>query len=404
MRMNLREWSGSVAIALLLWAVPMYARPQQAPSAQAESLYQQGERALAEQRYAEAAQAYEQLQQLQPGVAEVHARLGLIYFQQGRYADAIPPLRRALKLKPALPNLDALLAMCLSETGQHKEALPALEKGFHHQSADAALRRMIGLHLERSYTDMGRDADAVAVALELSRLYPDDPEVLYHTGRLFGNYAYLQVMRLSRVAPDSVWLHQAVGEANESQGLLDDAIKEYRLVLAASPNRPGVHFRIGRVLLARSAQGKGDAGAEAAALEEFDRELQIDPSNANAAYEIGEIQRKAGRLDMAVASFKKAVEADPEFEEALVGLGRTLIASADPGAALAPLKKATALDPRDEVAFYQIAQAHRALGEEAAQREALATFERLRSEKATQATVPAGRPNVTKQSIDTIRD
>ena len=404
MRMNLREWSGSVAIALLLWAVPMYARPQQAPSAQAESLYQQGERALAEQRYAEAAQAYEQLQQLQPGVAEVHARLGLIYFQQGRYADAIPPLRRALKLKPALPNLDALLAMCLSETGQHKEALPALEKGFHHQSADAALRRMIGLHLERSYTDMGRDADAVAVALELSRLYPDDPEVLYHTGRLFGNYAYLQVMRLSRVAPDSVWLHQAVGEANESQGLLDDAIKEYRLVLAASPNRPGVHFRIGRVLLARSAQGKGDAGAEAAALEEFDRELQIDPSNANAAYEIGEIQRKAGRLDMAVASFRKAVEADPEFEEALVGLGRTLIASADPGAALAPLKKATALDPRDEVAFYQIAQAHRALGEEAAQREALATFERLRSEKATQATVPAGRPNVTKQSIDTIRD
>jgi tetratricopeptide (TPR) repeat protein len=224
MRMNLREWSGSVAIALLLWAVPMYARPQQAPSAQAESLFQQGERALAEQRYAEAAQAYEQLQQLQPGVAEVHARLGLIYFQQGRYADAIPPLRRALKLKPALPNLDALLAMCLSETGQHKEALPALEKGFHHQSADAALRRMIGLHLERSYTDMGRDADAVAVALELSRLYPDDPEVLYHTGRLFGNYAYLQVMRLSRVAPDSVWLHQAVGEANESQGLLDDAI------------------------------------------------------------------------------------------------------------------------------------------------------------------------------------
>jgi tetratricopeptide (TPR) repeat protein len=404
MRMNLRECSGSVAIALLLWAVPMYARPQQAPSAQAESLYQQGERALAEQRYAEAAQAYEQLQQLQPGVAEVHARLGLIYFQQGRYADAIPPLRRALKLKPALPNLDALLAMCLSETGQHKEALPALEKGFHHQSADAALRRMIGLHLERSYTDMGRDADAVAVALELSRLYPDDPEVLYHTGRLFGNYAYLQVMRLSRVAPDSVWLHQAVGEANESQGLLDDAIKEYRLVLAASPNRPGVHFRIGRVLLARSAQGKGDAGAEAAALEEFDRELQIDPSNANAAYEIGEIQRKAGRLDMAVASFRKAVEADPEFEEALVGLGRTLIASADPGAALAPLKKATALDPRDEVAFYQIAQAHRALGEEAAQREALATFERLRSEKATQASVPAGRPNVTKQSIDTIRD
>ena len=152
---------------------------------------------------------------------------GLIYFQQGRFAEAVAPLRRALKLNPALPNVDSLLAMSLSEIGRHDEALPALEKAFHQQSTDSALRRMAGLHLQRTYTDLGRDSNAVAVALELSKLYPDDPEVLYHTGRLFGNYAYLQMVRLARIAPDSVWLHQAAGEANESQGLLDEAIKEY---------------------------------------------------------------------------------------------------------------------------------------------------------------------------------
>ena len=92
--------------------------------------------------------------------------------------------------------------------------------------------------------------DAVDVALRLSRLYPDDPEVLYHSGRLFANFAYLQTMRLATVAPDSVWLHQAAGEANESQGLYDAAIREYRQVLTAAPRRPGIHFRIGRVLLA----------------------------------------------------------------------------------------------------------------------------------------------------------
>ena len=79
----------------------------------------------------------------------------------------------------------------------------------------------------------------MAVALDLSRNYPDDPEVLYHAGRLFGNYAYLPIVRLSRIAPDSVWLHQAAGEANESQGLFDDAIREYRRVLELSPKRPG---------------------------------------------------------------------------------------------------------------------------------------------------------------------
>src|SRR5438552_3532466 len=82
-------------------------------------------------------------------------------------------------------------------------------------------------------------------ALAMSRLYAKDPEVLYHSGRLFANFAYLQTMELARVAPGSVWLHQAAGEANESQGLFDAAVREYREVLALEPRRAGIHFRIG---------------------------------------------------------------------------------------------------------------------------------------------------------------
>ena len=66
----------------------------------------EGERALAEGRYADAEAAYETLRRLTPGTGEVHARLGLIYFQQGKFADAIVPLREALRLKPGLPKID----------------------------------------------------------------------------------------------------------------------------------------------------------------------------------------------------------------------------------------------------------------------------------------------------------
>ena len=162
-----------------------------------------------------------------PAVAEVHAKLGVTYYQESKYAEAIPELQRALALKPGLPNLDALLAMSQSEVGQHAEALPGLKRAFA-RGGDAPLVRLVGLHLQRTYMGLGRDADAVGVALELTRRFPDDPEVLYHAGRLFSNYAYLQTMKLQRVAPDSVWMHQAAGEANESQGLWDAAIREYR--------------------------------------------------------------------------------------------------------------------------------------------------------------------------------
>lgn len=358
-----------------------------------------GERALAEGRYADAEKEYEALRRLSPTTAEVHARLGLIYFQQGKFAAAIPVLREAIKLKPGLPKVDALLAMSLSETGRYEEALPGVTKAFS-QSADPVLRRMAGLHLQRIYTGLGRDQDAVDVALKLSRLYPDDAEVLYHSGRLFANFAYLQTMRLATVAPESVWLHQAAGEANESQGLYDAALREYRQVLALTPNRPGIRFRIGRTLLERSSSsGSNDDAAEAR--KAFEEELTLDPTNANAAYELAEMQRKAGELEPARKLFQQALAHYPAFEHAQIGLARTLIALGSPNDAIAHLKAALERNPDSDVAYYQLAQAFRSLGNTVEQEKALAQFNRVRDLAAQRKTaVPQTRQDVTPQVID----
>ena len=152
---------------------------------------------------------------------------------------------------------------------------------------------MSGLQLARAYTGLQRDRKAVEVALELSRIYPDDPEVLYQTGRLFGNFAYLTMQKLSQASPSSIWRHQAAGEAYHSQGNYDLAIAEYQKVLTLDPARAGIHLRLGRVLLARSQQTNSPEDS-AAASKEFEQELLVDATNANAAYELGEILRKGG--------------------------------------------------------------------------------------------------------------
>jgi tetratricopeptide (TPR) repeat protein len=364
-------------------------------------LFQEGARALAEHRYAEAAQAYETLRKLSPEVGEVHASLGLSYFQQRKFSEAIPALRQALKLKPALPNLPVLLSMSLSELGQYEEALPGLQKGFS-QAADAAIKRSAGLQLQRAYTGLRRDAEAVDVARELTRLFPKDPEVLYHASRLYANFAFVTLQRLSEAAPDSIWVHLAAGEANESQGMDDGALRDYRAVLALDPRRPGVHFRLGRVLLARSQRGGSDGADEAEALKAFQQELAVDPTHASAAYEIAELHRKAGRLDNAREFFETALKHYPEFEEARVGLGRTLVALSKPELAVPHLQRAIALNPSGEVAYYQLAQAYRALGDAPAQEKALAAFERLQS-ASSQRSDPANlsRREVTAQTLET---
>jgi tetratricopeptide (TPR) repeat protein len=387
--------------AITLWSRPSEAIAQQPDAAVLQRHAQEGEKALADGRYADAEHAYLTLRKMSPATAEVHARLGLIYFQQGKFSDAVPSLREAIKLKPGLPNIETLLAMSLSELGSYQEALSGLEKGFK-QSGDPVLKRMAGLHLQRAYTGLDRHADAVDVALALSRLHPDDPEVLYHAGRLFANFAYLQTMRLQKVAPDSVWMHQAAGEANESQGLYDAAIKEYQQVLALAPRRPGIHFRIGRTLLEQFKAERADTSGVDAARKAFEAELGIDPTNANAAYEIGELARKAADFDTARQFFERALTHYPDFEDALVGLGRTLIALGQPAQALPRLQTAIAQNPANEVAYYQLSLAYRTLGRTAEQGKALAEFTRLRNAASSRsAAVPDPRPDVTKQELET---
>ena len=359
-----------------------------------------GQRALAEGNYPAAEEAFEKLRALQPNVAEIHANLGLIYYREGKFDKAVPALRQALKLKPALTKSETLLAMALSELGDYKEALPGLEKGFRH-STDSQVKRMCGLQLERAYLGSQLDHKAVETALEMDRLYPNDPEVLYHNGKVFGNFAYLSMRRLVEVAPSSIWRHQAAGEAQESQGAYAAAIGEYRQVLATDPNRLGTHYRIGRVLLAR-AQQASSAEDIASAMKEFEQELALDPTNSNAAYEIAEMHRKAGRFAEAQKYFEAALQHYPGFEEAHVGLAGALQGQQKNQEALRELNSAIVLNPSDEVAWYRLSQVQRALGNDADRQKALAEYQRLHEKTTAQNGIEAiaSPREVTKQQVE----
>jgi tetratricopeptide (TPR) repeat protein len=389
------------ALFLLLFISTCNLLAQSPRSDSPQLYYEEGEKALAESRYGDAQRAYEKLRELAPGTAEVHARLGLIYFQERKFEQAVASLHQALKLNPSLPKVDTLLAMSLSELGRYAEALPGLQKGFR-QSTDPAVNRMCGLQLMRAYTGLQRDRDAVEVTLKLTRLYPNDPEVLYQTGKVYGNMAYLSMHKLAQVAPDSVWKHEAAAEAFESQGTNETALYEYRQVLALDPHRPNIHYRIGRTLLARSRKNNSPQDAAEAA-KEFAEALRQDPGNANAAYELALLHRNSGELDEAQKLFEVALEYYPNFEEAHLGLADLLTFEQKPELALPHLQKAIALNAKNEVSWYRLARVETALGNLPEQQRALAEFQRLHGQKATQQESEKelfSPGEVTKQMLD----
>jgi len=143
------------------------------------------------------------------------------------------------------------------------------------------------------------------------------------------------------------------------QGKWDEAEKEYRGIAAQNPRLPGIHFRIGRLLLSKP---NPPATAAEEARREFNQELAIDPSNAGAEYVLGELARQDQSWDEAIAHFSKAAKLDPQFGEAFFGLGIAFMSLKRYSDAVPPLETAVKIDPRNPDAHYQLATAYTRAG------------------------------------------
>ncbi len=139
-------------------------------------------------------------------------------------------------------------------------------------------------------------------------------------------------------------------------------------------------------------------------------ELQSFPSNANAAYELGELQRRARHTDEAEKYFRQALEYYPGFAEAHLGLAAVLMEKKETEQALVHAQKAVAANPENEVGWYRLAQIQKALGNTTAEEKAIAEYQRLHDEATRQKGFePAGSPfsspsEVTKQTADPSSD
>ena len=343
-------------------------------------LFNAAETAFSEERYADAAAGYARLAGSLPDEAEVHAKLGLSHFLDRKCDRSAPAFQRALELRPDLKAARVLLAICLSELGRYREALPGLEEGYADPPNYPGVKRLAGLELVRSYLGLRRHARAAKVTAELQIAHPDDPEILFHANRTYREVAVQAAFDIARVAPESVWSHQAMGEAYESRQFYELAIMEYRKALEKEPTRPGLRYRLGEAMLAKEA----DPSQADDALEQFELELASNPSHAFAALRAGEIHHAKSGREKALGYYNRAVRLRPEFAEARLALGRILLEMKRVSDAIPHLEKAVELNPADPSSRYQLARAYRESGKANAHKEQLAEYRRLQSERRQQ--------------------
>ncbi|MCI0337426.1 MAG: tetratricopeptide repeat protein [Acidobacteria bacterium] len=269
----------------------------------------------------------------------------------------------------------------LAENGRCREALPLLKRELP-QMTNKDMRRAAGLAGVRCSMGLKRPDDAVDFIRSLTREFPEDPEVLYQAVHVYSDLSLRASQDLLFKTPSSYQVRLLNAEALEIQERWKEAAAEYRAILAQNPNLPGIHYRLGRLLLSLPENAVTPTTREEAR-KEFEEELKINPRNAGAEYVLGELARQSRDWPQAIDHFSKASKLDPVFADAFIGLGRSLIADRKFAEAVAPLERAAKLQPENPAAHFHLAMAYSRVGrKEDAERESV--IFRQASEKARQ--------------------
>jgi tetratricopeptide (TPR) repeat protein len=264
------------------------------------------------------------------------------------------------------PDSQIAQGVALASAGRCQEALAILPSQWE-KTSNRELRLRAGTSIVRCAIKLDQLSLAEGTLFRLNRDYPRDPDVLFLSVHAYSDLSARSSQILATTAPESLQARELYAEALETQQQWDDAAAVYKKLLVSFPNEPGIHFRLGRILLTRP---NPPADVAEQAKKEFEAELTIDPRNAAAEFVLGELARQAQQWDDAIRHYRRATELDAGFADAFVSLGSALESEGKYAEAVEPLEKAVNLQPQNPIAHFALANALNRSGKhEEAQRE-----------------------------------
>ena len=308
-----------------------------------------------------------------PAFAEAHFNLGLVREEQGRLDEAVASLQKALTLKPRLHGANLFLAVAYYRTNRFDAALGAIRKETASYPKDAAAWMWLGV------IELAADhPEEAATALDkAAKLAPNNVDILYHRGRahlLVSKNSYEQMFRAD---PKSWRVHQVLAQANAEAERDTDAIREYQAAIKLAPTQPGLHEELGSELRAAGKLQEAQAALE--------RELEINPNNAQARYKLGILLIEQADGARAKQFIEAALQQKSELRHADYNLGRAEMLLGQDEAALKLFQRAVTTEKDDEVlqqAWYQLGIIYRRLHRMNEAQQAMSKFQQLKDEQA----------------------
>lgn len=274
----------------------------QALALQAQSEQQAGDLAGAERDYKAALAA-------DPGFAELHMNLGLLYQIQDRQAEAMTEFERALKLQPRLAGANFFLGVDYCKSGAAAKAIPYLTAA----AKEEPDRKEIWMWLA-SADQMAMRTEARTDTLQHAlKLFPDDIDVQYELGTAYEKLGQAAVLEIEKKDPPSFRAEQLLGESYAASSEWPVAVLHFQNAIALAPTAQCLHAELGEVHL--------HAGNWQAAQQAFDEEFRLNPRSVRALSRRGEVELVQKNTAAALQDWTQAMAIDSAQLSRILGIG-----------------------------------------------------------------------------------
>lgn len=361
-----------LALALLCGAGPGPAAASQDARATTRPTFDRVSRQAAEarqqNRISDAIALYRQAVKLRPTWPEGWWFLGELLYDQDRYAEARDALRRLVALDHKTGPGFALLGLCEYQTKEYARALDHINEGRRlGLGEDPQAQRVVLFHAVLLLTRFQRYESAMQLLEKVLRTGGAGANVIEVAG-LAG--LRRPILPQDIPADEKDLINQAGRAVCAMAGKQPvEAQKYFTELLANYPKTPNVHYLYGS-FLARS--------DEDGALREFQKELELNPKQADALVTVALEYEKRGEPEKAISYAQRAVEAAPDFFAAHGVLGRLLANSGEVEQGIKELEKAREQAPDSPQVHFSLAAAYSIAGKKEAAAHERGEFVRLK--------------------------
>jgi tetratricopeptide (TPR) repeat protein len=252
----------------------------------------------------DAARLYQALIANNPGHADAHHLLGVVYLQQGNARRAIELISRAIALCPTVAPYHANLAEGYRVMGKFEAAVACCRTALRLQPEFPGAGNNLGLSLHA----LGQTKEAIEQYRATLRLRPDF--AMAHNNlaialKSIGHKAEAikHFREAVRYEPTLAEAHSNLGQLLFEEGRLDDALVHCREAVRLRPNFAEAHTNLGIVYrgLGRRAEAKAS----------YEEALRLNPELAVACNNLGQVIQEAGDMNEAAMWYRRSLELDP---------------------------------------------------------------------------------------------